>query len=95
MKELYKLIEEKIGMDKVAHFFGIAFIAVIVALVFAKANPGLISWCYGAMGAIGGCVGAVAKETFDFLNGRKFDGKDIVAGVIGCAVALVLVGIML
>lgn len=95
MKELYSLIEEKIGMDKVAHFFGIAFIAIVAALVFTKTTPGLIVWCYAAMGAISGCVVAVAKEVVDFLNGRKFDGKDIIAGVIGSAVALVFVGLLL
>lgn len=95
MKELYKLIEEKIGMDKVAHFFGIALVAVVLALFFSRTNPDLGSWTYGAMGAIGGCTLAVLKEAFDFLNGRKFDCNDLLAGVIGSAVVLVLVGILL
>jgi VanZ family protein len=95
MKELYNLIENKIGIDKVAHFLGIALIAVAMALVFAKTTPDLVSWCYGAMGAVAGAVVAVLKEVFDFFNNRKFDTKDILAGIAGCVVALVVVGIFL
>ena len=39
MKKLNEFIE-KVGMDKVVHFFGIALVALIVSLVFTKANPG-------------------------------------------------------
>ena len=35
MKKLNEFIE-KVGMDKVAHFFGIALVALIVSLVFTR-----------------------------------------------------------
>ena len=94
MKELYKLIEEKIGMDKVAHFFGIAFIVIVVALVFTKTTPDNISWAYAFMGFIAGSVIALFKEVFDYLCGRSFDNKDIVAGLVGGLIAFLCAGFL-
>lgn len=95
MRELYKLIEEKIGMDKVAHFFGIAFIAIVVAMIFTKTNPDETSWVHAFIGFFAGAVIAVFKEVFDFCNGRMPDKIDILAGVIGGAVAFLCAGILL
>lgn len=55
MKKLNEFIE-KVGMDKVAHFFGIALVALIVSLVFTKANPGEPAATYAACGFIGGVI---------------------------------------
>lgn len=39
-------IVAKIGLDKIAHMFGIAYIATIMALVFWKITPDFSSWVY-------------------------------------------------
>lgn len=95
MKELYKLIEEKIGMDKVAHFFGIAFIVVVVAMLFMKINQGYSTWINSFIGFFVGCVVAVFKEVFDFFNGRMPDKGDILAGVLGGVIAFLCAGVLL
>lgn len=95
MKKLYELIEQKVGIDKVAHSLGIAFVAVIVSLHFAKLDAGDTSWVYAAEGAFAGVLVAIGKEVFDFCNNRSFDVKDILAGVFGAAVAFLIVGVLL
>lgn len=95
MKKLYELIENVVGMDKVAHFFGVAFIAAFVSLMFHGVDVGDTSWVYAFEGLVAGVVVAVAKEVFDFCNNRSFDVKDIVAGVFGAAVSFFLVGVLL
>ena len=97
MKKLRELIE-KVGMDKVAHFFGIAFVALVVALIFAKTDPGYPSATYAACGFIGGMIVAIAKEGVDFFSGTSFENfslSDIAAGAVGAflsfLVALVLI----
>lgn len=94
MKKLYSLIEDKIGMDKVAHFFGIAFITIVVALAFTKTNPGYVSWTYAFAGFITGFAVAVLKEVFDFCNNRKFDVVDILAGALGGVLAFLCGGFL-
>lgn len=92
MKKLNDFIE-KVGMDKVAHFFGIAFVALIVALIFTKANPGEPSATYAACGFIGGMIVAFAKEGVDFFSGNSFENfswSDIGAGFVGALVAFVV-----
>ena len=95
MKKLYELIEQKVGMDKVAHFFGVALIAAFVSLLFHGVDAGDTSWTYACEGLMAGVVVAVAKEVFDFCNNRSFDVKDILAGVFGAAVAFLIVGVLL
>lgn len=97
MRKLNDFIE-KVGMDKVAHVFGVAFVALIVSLVFTKANPGEPSATYAACGFIGGVVVAIAKEAVDFFTGNSFetfDLDDIAAGVIGAFAAFLVVLILL
>lgn len=89
MKKLNDFIE-KVGMDKVAHFFGIALVALIVSLVFTKANPGEPAATYAACGFIGGVIVAIAKEAVDFFSGNQFETfslSDIAAGATGAFVA--------
>lgn len=95
MKKLYDLVESKIGMDKVAHFFGIAMVAMLVSLLFTKVNVGESSWVYAAVGLLAGFFVAVLKEVVDFFNNRPFDVKDILAGVVGGVVSFLAVGILL
>lgn len=95
MKELYSLIENKIGMDKVAHFFGIAFIAIVVALLFMKINQGYSTWVNAFIGFFVGAVVAVFKEVFDFFNNRMPDKWDILAGVLGGVIAFLCAGILM
>lgn len=95
MKKIYGFIEQKLGMDKVAHFFGVAVVAVMISLIFNKLDMGFSSWVYAGEGLFAGVLVAIGKEVFDFFNGRKFDVKDILAGVIGCVVAFLGVGLLL
>lgn len=95
MKKLYDLVESKIGMDKVAHFFGIAMVAMLVSLLFTKVNAGESSWVYAAVGLLAGFFVAVLKEVVDFFNNRPFDVKDILAGVVGGVMSFLAVGILL
>lgn len=93
MKKLNAFIE-KVGMDKVAHFFGIAFVALIVSLVFTKANPGEPSATYAACGFIGGVIVAIAKEAVDFFSGNSFENfslADIAAGAVGAFMSFLVV----
>lgn len=97
MKKLNELIE-RVGMDRVAHFFGVLMVAFIVAAVFAKVDKGYCPAVYGVEGAIGGLLVAIAKEAVDFCspNGSgKFDGGDLLAGAIGCAVSFGLAVMLL
>ena len=89
MKKLNDFIE-KVGMDKVAHFFGIAFVALIVSLVFTKVNPGEPSATYAACGFIGGFIAAVAKEYADYRTGTSFDLADLASGVVGAFVSFLI-----
>lgn len=92
MKKLNELIE-KVGMDKVAHLFGIAFVALVISLVFTKTNPGEPSATYAACGFIGGMIVAVAKEAVDFFTGTSFENfslSDIAAGAVGAFVAFLV-----
>lgn len=95
MKKLYDLIENVFGMDKVAHFFGVAFVAVLVSLIFAKVDTGDTSFVYAFEGLVTGVIVAVLKEVFDFFNNRSFDIKDILAGFVGAVVSFLFVGLLL
>ena len=95
MKKIYDFIEQKLGMDKVAHFFGIAVFSLVISLIFSKVDAGDSSWVYAAEGAFAGIMLAIGKEVFDFFNNRAFDVKDILAGVVGCVVAFLGVGVLL
>lgn len=92
MKKLKEFID-KVGMDKVAHFFGVAFVALIVSLVFAKVNPGYHPAAYAACGFVGGVIVAIAKETLDFFSGNdfeNFDLMDIAYSVLGAFVSFLV-----
>lgn len=95
MKQIYDFVEKKVGMDKVAHLFGIAYIATITSMLFAKVDAGYTSWVYAAEGTLAGIVVIVGKEVFDFFNDRPFDVKDILAGAAGCLAAFFSVGLLL
>lgn len=88
-------IVTKIGLDKIAHMFVIAFVTVILALIFCKTTPGCSSWAYAACGLFGGIVVAVLKEVCDFFYGKFFDLKDIVWGIVGGVIAFICIGIFL
>ena len=85
----------RIGLDKIAHMFIIAFVTVIFAMVFCKTTPDYSSWVYAACGLVGGIIVAVLKEVFDFFYGKWFDTKDILWGIAGGVIAFLMVGIFL
>lgn len=85
-----KVLINKIGMDKMVHFFAVAYIALVIALVIAQCNPGYPSATYAAWGFIGGFVSAVAKEYADYRTGTSFDIADLAAGVIGAFVSFLI-----
>ena len=93
MKKIYDFIENTVGIDKVAHFFGVAFVAIIVSLVFAKVNPGYHPATYAACGFVGGGIVAIAKEALDFFSGNdfeNFDLMDIAYSVLGAFVSFLV-----
>lgn len=85
----------KIGLDKIAHMFIIAYIATILAMIFDKIIPGHSSWTYAASGLFGGIVVAILKEACDFFYGKWFDLKDILWGAIGGIIAFLSIGIFM
>jgi H+/Cl- antiporter ClcA len=91
----YRQFIEKVGMDKVAHFFGVAFVCFVISIVFYKVEEEDSSWIYAFEGLIAGVITAVAKEVFDFFDGGKFDLQDILAGLVGAVLTFLLVGIFL
>lgn len=93
MKFLYDFVEKKLGMDKVAHFLGIALVAVAVALVSSKVETVGVSWTFAFVGFLTAVAVAILKEVFDFFNDRAFDVKDILAGVVGAMVAFLFMGL--
>lgn len=96
MKRLYDFVEKTVGMDKVAHFFGIAFIALCVALLYAHViAPGHTTLTYSAWAFIFGVAVAVGKECVDVMNDREFDLSDIAAGVVGAFVSFLVVLVLL
>ncbi len=88
-------IVTKIGLDKIAHMFIIAFVTVIFAMIFCKTTPGCSSWVYATCGLISGVVVAILKEVLDFFYGKWFDMKDILWGIAGGVTAFLTVGIFL
>ena len=92
MKKLKEFID-KVGMDKVAHFFGVAFVTLIVSLVFNKANPGFHPVTYAACGFIGGALVAIGKEAADFFSGDDFENfnyMDVAYSILGAFVSFLL-----
>lgn len=94
MKKIYDFIENTVGMDKVAHFFGVAFLSLVVAIAYAKVAAGYSPLTYAAWGFICGVMVSIVKEMVDAANDRKFDFGDIAASSVGAfmsfLVALVL-----
>ena len=91
----YRQFIEKVGMDKVAHFFGVAFLAVFISLFMYRADGSNTSWVYAFDGLFAGIIIAVAKELFDMFDGGEFDIKDIWAGLIGAVVAFFTIALLL
>lgn len=88
-------IVTKIGLDKIAHMFIIAFVATILAMIFYKTTPGYSSWTYAASGLFGGIVVAILKKVCDFFYRKRFDLKDILWGAIGGIIAFLSIGIFM
>lgn len=95
MNNLYYFIEKILGMDKVAHFFGIAYISLFISLLFAHINAGYTPLVYATEGAIAGVIVAITKEVFDFMNNRKADMGDFIAGAVGSVMSFFIAGILL
>ena len=91
----YRQFIEKVGMDKVAHFFGVAFLAVFISLFMYRADGSNTSWVYAFEGLFAGIIIAVAKELFDMFDGGEFDIKDIWAGLAGAVVAFFTIAMLL
>lgn len=89
MKRLYDFVEKVVGMDKVAHFFGVAFVALVVALVYEKVAPCHSALTYAAWAFVFGVCLGFGKETVDAMNGRRYDLGDVAASAVGAFVAFV------
>lgn len=74
----------QIPKDKILHLYSGAFIS---------------SWCYATKqdnhpviyGLSGGLIAGVAKESYDKLNGNKFDVNDIKFTLIGSLTSVVII----
>lgn len=88
---LNKLVE-KIGTDKVLHFFGGGFLCAILAII-SLLQDGVFTnrMIFGSVliGTIAVVFVSVIKEIAD----TKFDWKDILAAVLGCVVIFMAAGI--
>ena len=85
MKWLTKLIE-KVGMDKVAHFFGGATIALVITLILCFIGTTKSAASYSVIGVNAALIIGVAKELLD----SEFNIKDVFATVLGGILAVII-----
>ena len=85
MKWLTKLIE-KVGMDKVAHFFGGATIALAITLILCFIGTTESAASYSVIGVNAALIIGVAKELLD----SEFNIKDVFATVLGGILAVII-----
>ena len=88
-------IVAKIGLDKIAHMFGIAYIATIMALVFWKITPDFSSWVYAVCGFAFVVFVIVLKELLDFFCNKPFDTHDVAWGMVGNLFSFFIIGFIL
>lgn len=75
----YQDIVAKIGMDKIAHFFGSAFLALALG-----------RFLHPVIAAVATLSLGVAKEMLDKANGGKMDGKDLMADALGIILGVLI-----
>lgn len=85
MKWLTKLIE-KVGMDKVAHFFGGATIALAITLILCFIGTTESAVSYSVIGVNVALIIGVAKELLD----SEFNIKDVFATTLGGILAVII-----
>ena len=85
MKWLTKLIE-KVGMDKVAHFFGGATLALTITLILCFIGTTKSAASYSVIGVNAALIIGVAKELLD----SEFNIKDVFATVLGGILAVII-----
>ena len=85
MKWLTKLIE-KVGMDKVAHFFGGATLALAITLILCFIGTTKSAASYSVIGVNAALIIGVAKELLD----SEFNIKDVFATVLGGILAVII-----
>lgn len=85
MKWLTKLIE-KVGMDKVAHFFGGATIALAITLILCFIGTTESAVSYSVIGVNAALIIGVAKELLD----SEFNIKDMFATTLGGILAVII-----
>lgn len=85
----------KIGMDKVAHFFGLACVTFLFSLLYGQCHPDAHPWECALAGSIVGFLVAFGKEVADKCVGKYFDTCDLLAGILGILLAaLAITGMM-
>lgn len=85
MKWLTKLIE-KVGMDKVAHFFGGATLALAITLILCFIGTTKSAVSYSVIGVNAALIIGIAKELLD----SEFDIKDVFATTLGGILAVII-----
>lgn len=85
MKWLTKLIE-KVGMDKVAHFFGGATLSLTVTLILCFIGTAKCATSYSIIGVNAALIIGVAKELLD----SEFNIKDVFATTLGGILAVII-----
>lgn len=81
-----KLIEKVGGMDKVAHFFGGATIALSVTLILCFVGSINKVIPYSIIGTNAAVIFAIVKELFD----SEFNKDDILATMLGGIISIVI-----
>lgn len=84
---VYRIFEKiaSIGSDKYLHLL----VGLILAFVLGRLFANVEAWAYPAI--VGVLLLMVAKECVDYyLRGEQFDWKDVVAGMVGAFVGVIL-----
>ena len=79
MREWVNRVVAKIGMDKIAHFFGSAFLTLAIGRFLHPAIAAATTLSLG-----------LAKEMMDKGSGGKLDGKDLVADALGIILGVLI-----
>lgn len=95
MSNWFDSLISSIGMDKVAHFFGICSFTFFFALLYKQCHMDAHSWECALGGSVIGIIIAFGKEIADVCVGKYFDFIDLLAGILGTTLAAIVVTAMM
>ena len=86
MKNFITKITEKVGIDKVAHFFGGATVALAITLILCFIGTTQSAASYSVIGVNAALIIGVVKELLD----SDFNIKDVFVTTLGGMLAVVV-----